>query len=70
MKRRPVLFCLGYLAATVAGFVALLCGVGWLMRPDMSARPAAHDPEEVHKVRESREVRMDAEHPPVPSGAS
>jgi len=65
MMKRGVFRCLLYLGATAVGLAVLLCGIGWLARPDMSGRPPEADPEAVRKVNEARQVRLDADHPPA-----
>jgi ABC-type dipeptide/oligopeptide/nickel transport system permease component/ABC-type transport system substrate-binding protein len=53
------------LAAAAAGVAALVCAVGWVMRPDMTAAPPAYSEDQLRRVRDLRAMKIDPDHPPV-----
>ena len=47
------------------GMAAALAAAAWLMRPDMSTRPADYAPAEVQAARRGRQVHIDPNRPPA-----
>ena len=64
MKKSVFVSLLGFLAAAV-GFAGVLCGMAWLMRPDMSARPPAYPPETLRAAEKARDLTIDPNQPVV-----
>lgn len=65
MKSRSLLVWLGCFLAAAAGFAAVLYGLAWLVRPEVSARPVAYDAEEVRAVEQARRTEIDPDNPLV-----
>ncbi|MDX2055830.1 MAG: ABC transporter substrate-binding protein [Polyangiaceae bacterium] len=52
------------LSLVALGFLGLILGVAWWIRPNMANAPRAHAPELLERVRESRRPRINAKAPP------
>jgi len=64
MKKSPLVALLWFLAAAAA-MAGGLCGMAWLIRPDMSAAPPAHPPEAIRAAEQARDTTIDPDNPPV-----
>ncbi|HUU21012.1 MAG TPA: ABC transporter substrate-binding protein [Phycisphaerae bacterium] len=64
MKKTLFVSLACFLAAAV-GFGGALLGMGWLVRPDLSAEPVAYSPEELRAAEAARDTTIDPNHPLV-----